>query len=66
EHQLELAAHAYQMAKREEKPFDPAALGFVFSTDEIERFLILRKAEKAIAAESAEASAPTRPRSSRR
>jgi hypothetical protein len=51
EHQLELAAHAYQMAKREEKPFDPAALGFVFSTDEIERFVILRKAEKVIAAE---------------
>ena len=66
EHQMQLAAHACQMAKREEKPFDPAALGFVFSIEEIESFITLRKAEKAIAAESAEVSAPTRPRSSRR
>ncbi|MCU1291614.1 MAG: uncharacterized protein JWP08_464 [Bryobacterales bacterium] len=50
EHQMQLAAHTYQQAKKEEKPYDPAALGFVFSTDEIERFLILREAEGAIAA----------------
>jgi hypothetical protein len=59
EHQMQLAAHACQMAKRENKPFDPADLGFVFSTVEIERFLTLRKAEKAIAAE--QESLPVRP-----
>jgi hypothetical protein len=55
EHQMELAAHAYQTAREQGTRFDPAALGFVFSTKEIERFLLLRKAEKAIAASRAEA-----------
>jgi hypothetical protein len=51
EHELALAAYAYEKAKKEEKPYDPAAFGFVFSTDEIERFLFLRETGKAIAAE---------------
>jgi hypothetical protein len=40
--QLELAALACKQARQEDKPFDPAALGFVFSTPEIERFLQLQ------------------------
>ena len=53
EHRLELAAYAYRKARKEEKPFDPAASGFVFSIEEIEQFLELREAEKAIAEEFA-------------
>jgi hypothetical protein len=64
EHRLELAAHAHQKAKKEEKPFDPAARGFVFSTEEIERFLERREAEKTIAAEHAKDNRPL-PRSGR-
>jgi hypothetical protein len=51
EHRLELAAYAYRKARKEEKPFDPSARGFVFSTEEIEQFLERREAEKAIAEE---------------
>ena len=51
EQRLALAAYALQQAKKEEKPYDPTQFGFVFSTEEIERFLFLKKAEKAIAAE---------------
>ena len=58
ERQMQLAAYAYKMAKEEEQPFDPANFGFEFSTREIELFLALRKAEKAIAAESAGTAAP--------
>ena len=47
-----LAAHAYQKAKKEEKPFDPEANGFVFSTREIESYLARREAKKAIAQET--------------
>jgi hypothetical protein len=39
EEALALAAHAYKQAEQEAKPFDPSALGFVFSTAEIESFL---------------------------
>ena len=51
EERQDLAAHAYNQAKIEQKPFDPAALGFVFSTAEIETYIALRKAKRAIASE---------------
>ena len=66
EHQLQLAAHLQAAAKKEDKPFDPADHGFVFSTEEIERFILFRKAEKAISAESADTSFPIRTPSNRR
>jgi hypothetical protein len=52
---LELAAYASKQAKQEEKPFDPAALGFVFSIAEIDSFIALRQAEKAILAQGSPA-----------
>ncbi len=42
----EMAARAYQQAKEANQPFDPAALGFVFSTPEIESFIALRNLTK--------------------
>jgi hypothetical protein len=66
EQRLALAAYAYQQAKKEEKPYDPTQFGFVFSTEEIERFLFLKKAEKTIAAESTAVPSHTRPNSKRR
>jgi hypothetical protein len=50
EEQMELAVHMYRKAKNEERPFDPAEFGFVFSTAEIERHLTIRKAKMALAA----------------
>jgi len=41
---LEQAARLYLAAKKENKPFDPAALGFEFSIVDIERFLEARSA----------------------
>ncbi len=48
EEQKELAAHAWRQAKADGAAFDPAALGFVFSTAEIEAFVALRKAQRSI------------------
>ncbi len=48
EEQQELAAHAYRKAKQDGHPFDPAALGFVFSNAEIETFIALRTAQRQI------------------
>ena len=42
--ELEQAARLYLAAKKENKPFDPAALGFEFSIVDIERFLEARSA----------------------
>ncbi len=48
EEQRELAAQAYREARENNQPFDPAALGFVFSTAEIQAFLALRLAQRRI------------------
>ena len=42
--ELEQAARLYLAAKKENKPFDPAPLGFEFSIVDIERFLEARSA----------------------
>jgi len=42
--ELEQAARLYLAAKKENKPFDPAAFGFEFSIVDIERFLEARSA----------------------
>jgi hypothetical protein len=58
EQQLDLAAHYYRKAKAEEKPFDPAALGFEFSTTDVEHFLERRKLEAAIRSANASQTIP--------
>jgi hypothetical protein len=43
EEQWEMAALAYRKAKNEEREFHSAELGFVFSNDEIEKFIAVSK-----------------------
>ncbi|MGH9654450.1 MAG: hypothetical protein ACRD6B_13415 [Bryobacteraceae bacterium] len=49
QNELEMASKLYLAARQENKPFDPAAFGFVFSTEYVEDYLKgVRAAEAAI------------------
>ena len=60
EEQMELAAQLYRKAKTEDRTFDPAEFGFVFSIAEIERYSVIRKAKMALVA--AQSFAPQKPK----
>lgn len=49
EHDLNAAGHMYERFKKNGEPFDPAAFGFEFSIDEIERRVGLWKASASTA-----------------